>query len=519
MPGTGPIPTTLAGDPESTTTTVRAVTPAAVLPPVLPAGLPVALPAQRTSEPRAPRRPSPVRPGIAAFVVVLVGSLGFSVWAWQQHQSTGVLSWVTTVLWTAPILTSLVGLAGVRRTRRATRHGDGGADDRTPPVVRDEFLIVVVPTIGRHDTYPALARVVRSYVEHLPAAFARMRVDVVIEEGCAAAAEIHRLAGALPSVRVLTVPAGYRTPAGTRFKARANHYADVRRVAEGQGTADVWVLHMDDDTGVDAHTARELARFVLAQRGPDGLHLGQGVLTYPREHGAHRLLWLADAVRPASDVSVFAASTGRGTPRAGLHGELLLVRASVEAAIGWDFGPRAMVEDAQFALVFSYLFPGRSGWFPGRSLGATPVSVHDFVTQRERWARGLMELAANPAIPRRQRLLLIHNMVVWATGPLQHVAVVLAAGALLGDLETLPVAGAVLPLWAVNFAYQVWTYWEGLKLNCRASADGRRRLGERIAVVALMPLFSLWEAAGVLRGAVLFVRGGETAFTVIAKPR
>ena len=38
-------------------------------------------------------------------------------------------------------------------------------------------------------------------------------------------------------------------------------------------------------------------------------------------------------------------------------------------------------------------------------------------------------------------------------------------------------------------------------------------------MVALMPVFSLWEAAGVLRGAVLFVRGGETKFAVIAKPR
>jgi len=272
-------------------------------------------------------------------------------------------------------------------------------------------------------------------------------------------------------------------------------------------------------TGTGPRPAEELARFVVTQRGPGGLHLGQGVLTYPREHGAHRLLWLADAVRPSSDVSVFAMSTGRGTPRAGLHGELLLVRASVEATSGWDFGPRAMVEDAQFALNFSYIFPGRSGWFPGRSLGATPVTVRDFVKQRERWAWGLMELAANATVPLRHRLLLIHNMVIWAIGPLQHVAVILLAGALLGDLETLPVIGALLPLWAVNFGYQVWTYWEGLKINARASAGGRRRWWEPIAVVALMPVFSLWEAAGVLRGAILFVRGGETSFAVIAKPR
>lgn len=507
MPGSGSTPA-LAETVDMDGPTVAVALPA---PRPVPVPLPVVAPAPARPE---PVRRSPVRPGLSAFVVVLVAALAVSAWAWQHHRAPGALSWATTVLWTLPILTSLIGLSGAVRTVRGLRRVERAPE---PAPVDDEFLIVVVPTIGRHDTYPALARVVRSYVEHLPAFFPHLRVDVVVEEGCEAGAAIGALAG--PLVRVLTVPARYGTPAGTRFKARANHYANIRRVAEGQNHDDVWVLHMDDDTGVDGHTAAELARFVAAQRGPDALHLGQGVLTYPREHGARRLLWLADAVRPASDVSVFAASTGRGTPHAGLHGELLLVRASVEATIGWDFGPRAMVEDAQFALAFSYIFPGRSGWFPGRSLGATPVSVHDFVKQRERWAWGLMELAANRTIPLRHRLLLIHNMVVWALGPLQHVAVVLATGALLGDLETLPVSAALLPLWAVNLGYQVWTYWEGLKLNCRASALARRRWWEPVAVVALMPVFSLWEAAGVLRGAVRFVRGGETSFVVIAKPR
>jgi hypothetical protein len=277
---------------------------------------------------------------------------------------------------------------------------------------------------------------------------------------------------------------------------------------------------MDDDTAVAADTVREMARFINDQRrrGPEAKHLAQGVLTYPREHGANRLLWLADAVRPACDVSVFALATGGGTPRAGLHGELLLVRASIEASIGWDFGPRAMVEDAQFALNFVQRYPGRSDWFPGRSLGATPVSVGDFVKQRERWAWGLLELAANGSIKMRHRLLLIHNMVIWAVGPLQHVAVILLAGGLLGDLDTLPATIALLPFWAFNFGYQVWSYWEGLRINALASADPRRRWWERICVVLLMPLFSLFEAAGVLRGVIRFVRHGETSFAVIAKP-
>jgi hypothetical protein len=468
----------------------------------------------------APTRRTPgsaVKPGITSLLVVAACALGGSLWTWQAKAPTpGVLMWVTTVLWTMPIGTSLIGIAGAVRTVRRLR----AARNLTPPQrVYDAKLLVVVPTVGRFDTLPALERVVESYVRFLPRYFAHLRVDVVIEEDSPAHDRIRALAG--PLVRIVVVPRSYRTPAGTRFKARANHYTHLRRIAENEARNDVWVLHMDDDTGVAEDTGAELARFVNTQagHGGDALHLAQGVLTYPREQGVNRFTWLADAVRPACDVSAFALTTGRGTPRSGLHGELLLVRGSVEAAIGWDFGPRAMVEDAQFALMFAQRHPGRSDWFAGRSLGAAPAGVTDLVRQRERWAWGLLELAANRTVPLRSRLLLIHNMVVWACGPIQHVGVVLVAGALLGDIDTLPITASLLPVWALNIAFQTWCYWEGLKLNARASADGRRHWWEMPAVVLLMPLFSLWEAAGVLCGLVRFVRHGETTFTVIAKPR
>jgi hypothetical protein len=485
---------------------------------VLPApGRPApSLPAAET--PAGPRRPrSAVQPGLLAFPVVLVAALALMIWLWPRDGEIHVIGWVTTVLWTLPLTSSVIGAYGALRTVRRLR----AARRRTPiRTVRDAQLLVEIPTIGRYDTYPALARVVRSCL-HLTAFFPRTTIEIVVEEGCEAAAEIAKLAAALPLVHVLTVPRRYRTPNATKFKARANHYANVRRIGRGLARNDVWVLHLDDDTAVGLDTAEELARFVAEQRerGEDALHLTQGVLTYPREHGAARLVWLADAVRPAYDVTMFAATTGRGAPRAGLHGELLLVRASVEASIGWDFGPRAMVEDAQFALEFTRRYPGRSDWFAGRSFGATPVGVADFVKQRERWAWGLMELAANRTIPLRARLLLIHNMVLCTLGPLQHIGVILVVGGLLDDLATQPVVNALLPLWAVNIAYHVWSYWEGLKINARASSVARRIWWEPIAVLVCLPVFSMWESAGVLRGFVRFVRHGETAFTVIAKPR
>jgi len=466
---------------------------------------------------RAQQRAPVWRPSFRSFAVAFPLILGATWWVWSHHTGEpGFLGYVTTVVWTLPFLNTVIGLSGGMLAVRRFR-----ADRRLPPtaaIVRDR-LLVVVPTVGRPDTYPALERAVQSFCRYLPRYFPDLRVDILTEEDCPAREQIQALADGT-MVRVVTVPRAYQTPNGTRFKARANQYAHELRAAEGEARPDVWVLHMDDDTGVGVDTVDRLARFVNSQwlAGSQGCHLAQGVLSYPREFGANRLLWLADAVRPGCDISMFAATTGRGWPRAGLHGELLMIRASVEQEIGWDFGPRSIVEDAEFALMFCDRHPGRSDWFAGLSYGASPTTLTDFVRQRERWAWGLLELVPKSSIPWRQRLLLLHNVVVWASAPMQFLGTVLLAGFLLGDTDTFPVTPLVLPIWAANLSYSIWQYWEGLKINAAASARPGRRWWEPPCVVLLLPLFSLVEAVGLLRGLVRFARNTESTFSVITKP-
>jgi len=450
-------------------------------------------------------------PFFLAFVAVLVAT-----W-WTYNPKTGAIGWVTTVVWTLPAVSSTVGIIGALLTRRRMRRQRTW---RAPEPVWQDILLVVVPTIGRLDTYPALERSVLSYCQFLPAYFPHLRVDVVTEQGCAAQQLIDALAAANPLVRVVVVPKAYETPNGTRFKARANHYSHELRIAEGEAAENVWVLHMDDDTGVGPDTATSIARFINAQRraGLNVKHLAQGILAYPRENAVNKLTWLADAVRPSDDISRFAVFTGRGIPLAGLHGELLLIRASVEATIGWDFGPKAIVEDAQLALNFCQRYPGRSDWFAGHCYGASPATVRDLVKQRERWAWGLLALALNRDIPLRHRLFLGYCVTTWMAGPLQHIGVILAAGAMLNDLNTSPVTSYVLPLWALNIAYIFWMYWEGLKVNSNVSADGGRAWWEPICVILLIPLFSLWEGLGGFLGFLRVLRADENKFVVIRKP-
>jgi cellulose synthase/poly-beta-1,6-N-acetylglucosamine synthase-like glycosyltransferase len=443
--------------------------------------------------------------------VVIVG--------WYTKPFGGLLAWPLTVLWTWPILTTLIGIVGIRRTRKALRRskarwsGDG-------PTRCEDFLIVVVSTIGRHDTYPALERSVRSYLAYLPGCFPRLRIDIVIDEGSEATSRIESLVGGSELIRLVTVPQWYRTPNGTRFKARASHYSHELRIREHEARDDVWVLHMDDDTGVGPDTALAMARFMeeQLQAGRDAKHMAQGILTYPREYAMNRLTWLADSARPAEDVARFSAFTGSGTPRAGLHGELLLIRASIEATIGWDFGPRSIVEDAQFALIFSARYKGRSAWFGGRSYGASPASFRDFLRQRERWCWGLWSLVFNRSLQLRNRLLLGYSVMSWVAGPIQNVGVVMLVAFLIADHSTSPVTIFIVPLWALNMAYVIWMYWEGLRLNAGVSGGGRRKWWEPWAVILLIPVFGLMEGFGGLRGFMKFARRVENKFVVIAKP-
>ena len=455
----------------------------------------------------------------AYWPLVLAYLLDLLCTGWFTPPYAGVLGWPLTVLWTWPVFATLTGIVGMRRTRKALRKSEARWSGRGPTRSED-FLIVVVSTIGRYDTYPGLERSVLSYIAYLPVYFPRLRIDIVIDEGCEATSPIARLTAGSELIRLVTVPGQYRTANGTRFKARASHYSHELRIREREDRDDVWVLHMDDDTGVGPDTALAMARFIedQYQAGREAKHMAQGILTYPREYAMNRLTWLADSARPAEDVGRFSAWTGSGTPRAGVHGELLLVRASIEATIGWDFGPRSIVEDAQFALIFSARYKGRSGWFGGRSYGASPPSLRDFVRQRERWSWGLAALIFNRSLQLRNRLLLGYSVMSWVVGPIQNVGVVMLVAVLLADHSTAPVTIFVVPLWSLNMAYVIWMYWEGLRLNAGVSARGRRKWWEPWAVILLIPIFGLMEGFGGMRGFMKFARRVDNRFTVIPKP-
>lgn len=469
-----------------------------------------------------PARVAPPKWWLFVGLFALVTTVTLPLYA-PHHTVAGWLlgSWLS-IIWSLPFGMSIMVLAGLCLTYGDLRRQYKYALP-VPSVTRDTLLIVQLPTIGRHDVMPSLRRVVASCEQFLPKFFDNWRIDVIAEEKSEARDALLALGSS--HTRVLFVDAAYETLGGTKRKARANVWADQLRAIEGETHDNVWVLHMDDDTGIGRDTAEQMAKFI--RNNPAGLrtakHLVQGILTYPRQFAVNKLTWLADAVRPASDLSLFRLLTGRGNPLVGAHGELLLVRSSIEHQIGWDFGRiLSITEDANFALLFASKFPGKSAWFSARCYGASPATLKDLVTQRERWARGLIHVACNPALPFKQRALLGYALSSWVVGPFQHIFFVLIVASLTGDMNTSPVTPLAIIAWACNMAAGLWMYVEGLMANVRASGAKWPTAGEWFGLL-LMPFYSFLEGWAGLLGGIAFAKdrigvNNADLFPVIAKP-
>jgi hypothetical protein len=111
-------------------------------------------------------------------------------------------------------------------------------------------------------------------------------------------------------------------------------------------------------------------------------------------------------------------------------------------------------------------------------------------------------LALNNTIPLRYRLLIMHNMFVWATGMLQPVLVVLAISALTGQYNVAPVTPYLAPLWIASVSYTYWAYWEGMRQNARASGHKSAPLVYKLLMFPGILIFSLLEGMSGTLGAI-----------------
>ena len=200
-------------------------------------------------------------------------------------------------------------------------------------------------------------------------------------------------------VREVVVPAEYRTPRGTLFKARALQYSlepEVDILSD-----DDWIIHLDEETLLTEDAVVGIINFVSEGRH----HFGQGVITYSKGQVVNWLTTLADSVRVGVDYgSLRFTLKVLHKPFFSWKGSFIVANAAAEKDVSFDHGPDAsLAEDCFFAIVAfqrGYSF----GFVEGEMHEKSTFTLKDFVQQRRRWMRGIYLTAQSPQLPLRYKL-------------------------------------------------------------------------------------------------------------------
>lgn len=102
--------------------------------------------------------------------------------------------------------------------------------------------------------------------------------------------------------------------------------------------------------------------------------------------------------------------------------------------------------------------------------------------------------------------MLCYDMAYGVVGIAQHVLFGLLLAALMREPDVNPVAPWVIAIWCANFAYQVWLYLEGLRMNLEASQALRGQfIAWSVIQIMLFPVFLLIEAWAAFLGLCTFI--------------
>ncbi len=141
----------------------------------------------------------------------------------------------------------------------------------------------------------------------------------------------------------LRVPASYRTPGGTRNKARALEYA----LHHSKLPDDAWIVHLDEETQPTPSGIRGIARMIAEEEHLGRPRIGQGTIVYHRDWEDHPFFTLSDCIRTGSDLGRLYLSMRAGIPLFGLHGSYIVVRNDVEKQVGFDVGEVGSITEDQ----------------------------------------------------------------------------------------------------------------------------------------------------------------------------
>jgi hypothetical protein len=353
--------------------------------------------------------------------------------------------------------------------------------------------------------------------EHIPWK-GRVMVDVITEDPNDIVEIQSQFANSPIPLRTLLVPKEYKTPKGTRLKARALHYSTEWRktLDEERG----YVIHFDAESLMEPVDFVRMLYNIIRSDGK--MKIAEGPILYPLD-------WQRSNVvsRQLESNRVFDCFhchiLMENPPPYHLHGSNLIVEENLLMELGWDLGlsrGRALVaEDLLFGMrAFALKGKGVFGWSGAAILEQPPFSVRDSLRQRVRWVTGVWQaievIMRDPdfkRIPRRdlRRLKAVvgARLSVYGMGFFSGFFSVLLASISASDMLLRTQFSASVPQAWRDFSLLLlpglflWlgTSQIGLHKNLqRMSMPTHKRVAEHVKILVATPIGALLETGAAL---------------------
>ncbi len=294
----------------------------------------------------------------------------------------------------------------------------------------------------------------------------------------------------ISDVRVITVPEDYRTPNGSRFKARALHYA----LQNSPISDHTWIVHLDEETQPTSSGIKGICKFIRKAESTGRLKIGQGSLLYHREWERHPFLTLADIGRTGDDFARFHFQNRLGITLFGLHGSYIVVRNDIEKATGgFDFGPHGDITEDAFWAMKAMQLGIRCAWVEGYLEEQSCMSFSDFLRQRRRWFQGLVKVALHAPVAIRWRLAWRSTLCFGALRPSPC-----STRSAISRIMSRSAHGAGSRELFLRDLRNALHHWAEANMDEHGITSWPRRVFLTAKVLLLLPVFAAMEGLGVL---------------------